>query len=277
MDLSSQLVLTFLVLLIAATAFGLFVYPGVRRRYLDHKPFPEDWLQVLSEQLPVYQHLSPGEQQALQRLIIRFLHSKTIIGCAGQSIDDRVRLAVAAQASLLLLNRAGREYPGVKTVLVYPSAFVARHEHIDEYGVVHRDPQVLAGESWDTGKVVLAWDDVEYGIRDFSDGHNIVLHEFAHQLDQESGASNGAPVLGSRAAYAGWARTFADEFLRLQQDAGSSLLDAYGASNPAEFFAVATETYFEQPHALAEQHPALFRELLRYYRTDPRPWHRVQP
>lgn len=277
MDLSSQLVLTFLALLIAATAFWLFLYPEIRRRRLDRKSFPESWLQILDEQLPFHRKLSPEEQQKLQRLIIRFLDAKRFIGCAGQEIDDRVRLTIASQACLLLLNRTAYEYPGVTTVLVYPSVFVAQHHEIDENGVVHCDPRVLAGESWETGKVVLAWDNVESGARDFSDGHNVVLHEFAHQLDQESGASNGSPLLDSRAAYAGWARTFAEEFIRLQQNTGTGLLDDYGASNPAEFFAVVTETYFEQPHALAEHHPALFHELLKYYRTDPRRWHEVNP
>jgi Mlc titration factor MtfA (ptsG expression regulator) len=136
--------------------------------------------------------------------------------------------------------------------------------------------QVLSGESWSQGQVVLSWQDVENGIADPADGRNVVIHEFAHQLDQETGQANGAPTLGSRRSYRDWSRVFGHEFAALQQrvasGAGGGLLSDYGATNPGEFFAVASEAFFEQPQALAREHPALFEQLRRYYCVDPLAW-----
>src|SRR5690606_2996359 len=124
---------------------------------------------------------------------------------------------------------------------------------------------VLAGEAWHNGRVILSWDDVQHGVFDFNDGRNVVLHEFAHQLDAESGSMNGAPLLRSRGAYGSWATILSREFNSLRDHAyfgASTVLDTYGATNPAEFFAVATESFFEEPDSLSEEHPELFTELL---------------
>jgi Mlc titration factor MtfA (ptsG expression regulator) len=186
-----------------------------------------------------------------------------------------MRVTIAGQACLLLLNRPSRVYPGLETVLVYPTAFLAPRNQVDAAGVVTEMRQDLLGESWGDGRVLLSWDHVRRGAHDGADGHNVVLHEFAHQLDSESGSNNGAPYLGSRESYRSWSAVLSRDFAALRTDAiyrQPSVLDHYGATSPAEFFAVATETFFEKPYQLAERHPALFAEFGKYYRVDPREW-----
>ena len=148
-------------------------------------------------------------------------------------------------------------------------------KHVDEAGVVTETRQDLLGESWGDGRVVLSWDHVQHGARDWTDGQNVVLHEFAHQLDSESGSNNGAPFLGNPSSYRSWAAVLSRDFAHLREDAmhqQQSVLDHYGAHSPAEFFAVATETFFEKPWQMAARHPELFTEFRKYYRVDPREW-----
>ena len=277
MDLRNSLILTGLWLIVVAVALRLFVYPHWRRRRLDASPFPAPWLAILRQNLPVYRAMWPDQQKQLRQLIKRFVDSKTFVGCAGQTIDDEVRITIAAHACLLLLNRPTHEYQDLRAILVYPSGFVVDHNTLDEAGVVSEDEHYLIGESWENGKVILAWDSVQHSVQNFADGENVVLHEFAHQLDHESGITNGAPLLYQRGSYTRWAEVFSDEFERLRQDSDEerqTLIDDYGATDPAEFFAVVTETFYEQPHALAQQHAALFEQLKSYYRVDPREWQR---
>jgi MtfA peptidase len=277
MDQRSILILIGLWLIVVAVAARLFIYPRWRRKRLDASPFPAPWLSILRRNLPVYRAMWPDQQKQLRQLIVRFLDSKTFIGCAGQQITDEVRVTIAAHACLLLLNRPTHEYQALRSVLVYPSGFVVDRDDVDEAGVVSEDEHFLIGESWENGKVILAWDSVQHSVRNFADGENVVLHEFAHQLDHESGLTNGAPLLYQRGSYTRWAEVFSEEFERLRQDSDEerrTLIDEYGATNPAEFFAVVTETFYEQPHALAQQHAALFEQLKSYYRVDPREWQR---
>ena len=171
-------------------------------------------------------------------------------------------------------------YPDLQQVLVYPSAFIVPRTAIGIGGVVSHAHQSLSGESWSNGRVILAWDHVVQSSMPFNNGHNVVLHEFAHQLDSESGSNNGAPLLRTTAAYNRWSAVLSQEYADLQQAAMyqiESVMDYYGATSPAEFFAVATETFFEKPIQLAESHPALFEELKNYYRVDPREWVSVVP
>lgn len=275
MDLKSIITLIILWLLVVAVAVALFVYPRFRRKKVDASPFPTPWLQILRRSLPIYKTMWPDQQRELRQLIKRFVENKQFVGCAGQSIDDEVRITIAAHACLLLLNRPSHEYQDLRTVLVYPSGFKVKHDTHDEFGLVTQGEHFLIGESWSNGKVILAWDSVQRSVRNFADGHNVVLHEFAHQLDHESGITNGAPLLYNKGAYGDWARIFSTEFLQLQHASEShhqTLIDAYGASNPAEFFAVVTETFYERPHDLAGRHAKLFDELKSYYRVDPREW-----
>ncbi len=259
----------------ALAAFCLYLFfTRWRDRSLRNKPFPESWLAILEAGLPVYGSLSQEEQARLQLLIKRFIARIEFYGCGGLSITDEIRVTIAAEACLLLLNRTSSLYPKLTAVLVYPTAFRVARDHRQADGTVALGEHNLLGESWDNGRVILSWDDVEKGVSDFTDGHNVVLHEFAHQLDAESGSTNGAPPLRLN-SYKSWATVFSENF----EDLGArsferhkTVMDEYGATNPAEFFAVATETFFEKPHQLFAKRPELYEELKTYYQLDPRNW-----
>lgn len=238
-------------------------------------PFPEEWVAIVERNIGVYKNLPMPLRLQLRQLIKQFLHQKQFTGCTGLEITDEMRVTIAAEACMLLLHRNTGVYPGLKYILVYPRGFVVSREQRGTDGIVESAHQNILGESWSRGKVILAWDHVLHGGRNFVDGQNLVLHEFAHQLDAETGMTDGAPVLLSAHSYRGWANALSAEFLALQKDARRgkrSLMDHYGATNPAEFFAVATETFFEKPEQMSEHHEELFETLLSYYRIDPRDW-----
>ena len=252
-----------------------------RRRQVRAAPFPGAWRAILRLRVPRYSRLPFPLRRELEQLVQVFVAEKDFIGCDGQRIDDEVRVTVAAQACLLLLGRRPRYFPGLRTILVYPCAFVVEKLRPEPSGVLQETRQVLSGESWSLGQVVLSWEDVLEGAAVADDGRNVVIHEFAHQLDQEKGYANGAPLLAARARYERWARVLGEEFARLRSrrlaqfgsPAGEPpLLSDYGATDPAEFFAVASEVFFEQPRRMAAEHPALYAELAGYYRVDPRAW-----
>lgn len=267
--------LSFLALILAVVIFRVIFWPRMRYSRIQKAPFPEAWQQTLEKRLPFVARMPEAEQEQLKLLIKVFLADKRFYGCAGQQINDDIRVTVAAQACLLLINQNRMPYPDLDSILVYPSTFTATREVADELGLVSTDHIAMLGESWEQGKVVLAWDNVEKGVMNLRDGENVVLHEFAHQLDHESGSTNGAPVLNTRGAYKSWAHVFTEEFEDLQNDAmygKESLLDHYGATDPAEFFAVATETFFERPREMAAHHEELYKLLKEYYRLDPGAW-----
>jgi Mlc titration factor MtfA (ptsG expression regulator) len=229
----------------------------------------------LQRNISAFSRMPSELQQQLQRFVQQFLHQKKFVGCDGLQITDEMRVTIAGKACMLLLNRPSRVYPDLHMILVYPSAFIVPRAEIGIGGVVTHAHRHLSGESWSDGRVILAWDHVKQGAANFDDRHDVVLHEFAHQLDSESGGTNGAPLLPTRSRYRSWAATLSQEYANLREAAWNqtaSALDYYGATDPAEFFAVATETFFEEPVMMAEFHPALFEELGRYYRVDPREW-----
>lgn len=162
---------------------------------------------MLPRGLPVYTSLSPQEQGRLRQLIQVFLAEKRFYGCGGLTVTDEMRVTIAAEACLLLVNKGGPVYPQLSSILVYPTAFRVQRDERRPDGTVAAGDHQLLGESWSNGKVILSWDDIEEGVGNFSDGHNVVLHEFAHQLDAESGSVNGAPLL-RRNSYQSWARVF---------------------------------------------------------------------
>jgi len=264
----------FLSLVIVALALALWV-PHWRLRRALEAPFPDDWRYILERNSDAYLRLPAALRERLHLLVKQFLHQKHFTGAGGLEITDEIRVTIAAEACLLILNRPSGVYPGLRYLIVYPSAFVVHHEEIDEDGIVDLEPEDRLGESWHNGKVILAWDSVLRGSRNFTDGQNVVLHEFAHQLDNENGDADGAPALGHEHSYRSWAGVLSDEFEALREASWNdeeSLLDHYGATNPAEFFAVATETFFENPWRMAEYHGPLFEALRGYYRIDPRDW-----
>jgi Mlc titration factor MtfA (ptsG expression regulator) len=279
-----------------ALAFWL---PAHRLKRALCRPFPLGFSAILSKNIPAYSRMPARLQLQLQMLVKQFLHEKKFIACDDMHLTDEVRVTIAGKACMLLLNRKPRVYPELSQILVYPSAFVAPRSEIGIGGIVTCADQNLAGESWSDGRVILAWDHVMQSAAEYSNGHNVVLHEFAHQLDSETGGTNGAPLLPSRARYQSWSTVLSQEFASLQQAArhqaeaqadyfgeypaenetanhaanqGWGVIDLYGATNPAEFFAVVTETFFEKPAELAQFHPALYGEFRKLYRVDPRDW-----
>lgn len=250
--------------------FGIIKHK--RRERLRAQPFPPKWRKILERSFPLFLNLSKADQQELEGHILVFLREKRFEGCGGLEITDKIRLTIAAQACLLLLHRKSDYYSRLNSILVYPSTYMAKETEESDYGVVTEKPGGRFGESWDTGSVVLSWDSIRQGAADVHDGQNVVLHEFAHQLDQEDGIADGAPILGRGSKYVTWARILGAEFkrLRLETEQGArTVLDKYGASNPAEFFAVATECFFERPRRLRRKHPELYQELKKFYRQDP--------
>lgn len=276
--MSTLLPLLFLVLLLLAAAAWLVGPPllaGLRRRRVRRQPFPAAWREVLRRRMPAFARLPADLQLQVKKHVQVLVAEKPFIGCAGLVVTAEMRVLIAAQAALLLLNRGAGYFGNLRQVLVYPGAFVVRRSEADGNGLTHETRRALAGESWQQGQVLLSWDDVVAGAADPDDGHNVVIHEFAHQLDQERGRANGAPWLGVRDAYARWAAVLSGEFEALRQRLAmgeSGVIDAYAATDAAEFFAVVSEHFFEQPAALAGAHPALYAEFARFYRTDPLAW-----
>lgn len=246
-----------------------------KRQRLRRRPFPAAWREILRQRVPYVRRLPADLQLQLKGHIQVFLAEKAFIGCNGLVVSDEMRVSIAAQACLLILNRRCGYYPKLRQILVYPNAFIVDRVEARGGGVLQNQRHVLSGESWTQGQVILSWEDVVEGAAVTDDGRNVVIHEFAHQLDQEKGHATGAPILGRRERYARWSQVLGDAFseLRLRADNQEpSLLDPYGATNPAEFFAVASEVFFEQPARMASEHAALYRELSDFYHLNPLSW-----
>jgi Mlc titration factor MtfA (ptsG expression regulator) len=250
----------------------VFGFKRRRRERLRRQPFPEGWREVLRENVPYYRRLPPADRREFEGHVQVFLAEKHFEGCGGMQLTDEVRVTIAGHACILLLHRETDYYPRLASILVYPHEFQAERLRPGPTGHFLEETEVLAGESWPEGVVVLSWDDVLEAARGESDGCNVVLHEFAHQLDQGRGAGDASPVLADRAAFASWARVLGDEYDQLLDDLDDdrdTLIDEYGATDPAEFFAVITETFFEQPVELKRDHPRLYKALRLFYQQDP--------
>lgn len=250
--------------------FGFF--KNRRRAKLRSQPVPETWRASLSARFPLFQKLSVAAQQELLEHIHVFLAEKRFEGCGGLELTPEMKVLIAAQACVLLLRRETDYYPRLRTILVYPSSYQAKSMKQSSHGVVTEEESERLGESWTDGTVVLSWQSTWAGAADPKDGQNVVLHEFAHQLDQEDGTGDGAPILERRGCYTTWARVLGGEYEALQAAAKQgrkTVMDKYGATLPAEFFAVATECFFEKPVQLKKKHPELYAELSTYYRQDP--------
>lgn len=245
----------------------------LRRERLQTAPFPPEWREIITRNLPISSRLPTDDQEELLGHVQVFLNEKRFEGCAGLELTDEIRVTIAAQACLLLLHRDTDYYPELTSILVYPSNYIVEEDRyvggeIWEQGPDHR----LGHTARHLGSLVLAWDEVKHGAADPADGHNLVVHEFAHQLDFEDAATDGAPTLTTRAEYLTWARVMQREFdaLRAAEEAGAeSVLDTYGAANPPEFFAVATEAFFERPRALRAKNRQLYDQLAAFFRQDP--------
>lgn len=269
----------FLIIVLCLMACFLFL-PVVRARRQKKRraewlasPMPPSWMVILDRNIPVNRNFDDALREQWHGLVRVFLAEKSFVGCAGQEITDEVAVTIAGQACLLILNRDTPVYPWLKTILVYPAAY---HDPVSGSNRL--------GESWTRGKVVLSWYHTVKGGTIPNDAHNVAIHEFAHQLDQEDGAADGQPAnyLGGDSAeeragiFAAWATICNREYEQLHRRLNKgkrTLIDPYGATNPAEFFAVATETFFEKPHQMARHHLELFEQLQRIYHVDPREWY----
>lgn len=237
---------------------------------------PGAWRAIIDERVPLARRLPAALRAELDALTHAFLREKRFEGAQGLTITDEVRVTIAAGACLLLVGMPDHDlFPLMQTVIVYPSAYVAPGRQQLAGGLVLENEGVRLGESWQRGPVVLAWDAAAHGVSSPGDGRNVVLHEFAHQLDAEFAGMEGAPALRRRQDYPEWSRVMGREFdlLRRRLSAGvPNLIDPYGATNPAEFFAVVTETFYERPGALRDLHPELYDQLARFYGVDPASW-----
>ena len=232
---------------------------------------PRHWEETLERGFPIYRSLSEADRRELRRYVLWFTEAKQFEGCGGLVITDKIRVLVAAQACMLLLHRETPCYERLRLIRVYPGASYAQSS-----------TERVLGESWQHGVVELAWDSVLGGAANPFDGHNVVLHEFAHQLDDEDAESDGTPLLGrGRTAqeqaglYAAWAKILSTQYEDLRkhiQSGRKTVMDSYGGENHVEFFAVATECFFEKPRQLRKKHPNLYEELRRFYGQDPAHW-----
>jgi Mlc titration factor MtfA (ptsG expression regulator) len=260
---------------------GYFVATARERRHeaIRSLPFPQAWEDILAKNVRHYALLPPILQHELQGHVRIFLAEKTFEGCGGLVVTEEMKVTIAALACLLILNRRTSHYKKLSVILIYPRAYKVQGASSD--GVTVSDgAQGRLGESWDQGTVVLSWNDVTRSAHNIKDGQNLVLHEFAHQLDQEDGRGDGVPIFEQESMYTTWAEVLSPEFERLKKRAAKgkrSVMDEYGATNPAEFFAVATETFFEKPSQLKLKHPELYEELAEYYCLDPLSWKEPTP
>jgi Mlc titration factor MtfA (ptsG expression regulator) len=240
-----------------------------------HITFQPEWCQYLENNLPLYSRLPESLKLKLHDKIAAFVSATYFEGCGGLELDDEMILTVAAQACMLILNHDGAPYPRLNTVLLYPSSFSSKVKDYNASGITTERRVHRLGESWSNGTVILAWDSVSHGAANIYDGHNVTFHEFAHQLDSENGPTDGVPQLSTPEAYQTWGTILSEGYAALCQKANrrkKTVLDAYGTTNIAEYFAVATEAFFEKPRQLKKKQPTLYAELKDFYQLDPVEW-----
>ncbi|MET0014901.1 MAG: M90 family metallopeptidase [Sedimenticola sp.] len=227
------------------------------------------WQGVISS-LPLLRRLSPSEQQRLRELAILFLHQKKFYGAQGLEVTQEMALSIALQACLPILNLGIDWYQGWVTIIVYPGGFVPDRVMVDEYGLEHRVRTPLSGEAWEDGPVILSWEDVQAG--SMQDGSNVVIHEFVHKLDMLNGKADGFPPLHDDMEPAHWTDIFTEAYTDFQRkvEAGEiTSIHQYAASQPAEFVAVLSEVFFEQPGVIMREYPEVYEKFRTFFRQDP--------
>ena len=250
-------------------------FRDARRRRLTEAPFPEEWGRLVRRDVAHYCMLDADEQARLRALVQVFVAEKQWEGCGGLELTDEIRVSVSAQACLLLLGLPHDYYRNVESILIYPSTVVPPERPLGAFEQSRgplEPPQPLLGQAFQQGPVILVWDAVRQGGRHPDTGHNVVYHEFAHKLDMLDGAADGTPPLRARAEYRDWVEVCSREYLRLRhlaEEGKKTFLDSYGATSEAEFFAVATEQFFDEPLKMQRHTPDLYRVLREYYRQDP--------
>jgi Mlc titration factor MtfA (ptsG expression regulator) len=243
-----------------ASLFG----SGKGNRALDEQA----WLTVI--RLPLFDGLDDPERARLRELAITLLADKEFSGAGGVEVNDGMATAIAAFAVLPVMNIGYDWYEGWREIVVYPGEYVHDGEQMDEVGVVHHVRDVRSGEAMQGGPMVLSWEDVEHSGQ--GEGFNVVIHEFAHKLDMKNGDANGRPPLHSGMVPEDWARDFQsayDDLCHSVEIGEETLIDPYATENPAEFFAVLSEYFFENPDILQQTYPAVYGQLAHFYRQDP--------
>ncbi|MDX1780511.1 MAG: zinc-dependent peptidase [Thalassovita sp.] len=263
-----------ILLLIVFGAFGAWYWSKKQaRKSLLASPLSDQQRAIVAGQVPLTRRLPSQMRGKLEGKINAFLDQIDFIGCDGLEVTEEMRLSIAAQACLLIVN-SDTWYDHLRTILIYPGAFKSRQTEHHGYVVTQRET-VRTGESWARGPVVLSWAHTRQGAINDRDGHNVVFHEFAHQIDDLSGHTDGIPNLDKTQSFAGWQRAFAPAYathVQQVQAGHKTVFDAYGAEGPEEFFAVAVETFFERPAVLKHREPAVFEQLALLFRMDPSIW-----
>lgn len=239
-----------------------------QRRKILAQPFPDHWEKILIGDVPCFARLTPADRKTLRKHIQIFIAEKSFEGGGGLIITDAMRVTIAAYASLLLLNTNFDYYPLLSSIIVYPNSFAAQVQVADIAGIVTEGIEERLGESWEEGTVVLSWDSIREVIEGRNRGLNVILHEFAHQLDAVKGISSGRCSTHPDR----WADICKATYTRMRSDrrrGRPQVLDRYGAISPEEFFAVTTEAFFEQPIRLKAHHIDIYNELRGLYRQDP--------
>lgn len=234
------------------------IFGWLRRRRARKRPFPDEWRAILQAGAPFYRRLPAAARGRFEEALKVIVWTKHWEGARGMVVDDRVRVLVAAAAARLSMNLRPSHYPRLTEIVIHPTHYV------------HKDGKVVFGEAHHFGTIVLSWDAVLHGLQNPDDGHDTALHEFAHVLDAADGSFDGTPPLAMR-AYAPWAQVMSRSFLGLRKKGPQrkSVLRRYGATNEAEFFAVASETFFEKPLQMRKKEPDLYAVLADYYGSDP--------
>jgi len=244
-----------------------------RRRELRAQPFPEEWLAVLRANVFHYALLPSAAQEKLRGDLRVLVAEKNWEGCRGLMVTDEIRVTIAAQAALLLIGLEHDYFANVESILVYPSTYVAVQKTVESLGIIREAPSYRLGEAWQRGgPVVLSWPDALAGGQSPNGGHNVVLHEFAHKLDFRDGAVDGVPRLQTEEQSQEWAQVMSEEYGRLAAQSAlgePTALDSYGAVNAGEFFAVATEAFFQTPQSINAAHPRLYAILREFYGQEP--------
>lgn len=268
------ILLIIVVLIIALVFLAIRFRRNATREQLKAAELNPAWVSILKKNLALYHKLPEPLKHRLHGLINVFINEKIFSGYNGLEITDEIKVTIAAQACVLLLNRESDFYPSLQNIYVYPAAF--KSLQTTSNGVVHTiEETARTGESWHRGHVILSWLHSKQGGLDEADGQNVVYHEFAHQLDHEDGAIDGTPLLDSDENYNEWSKVFSQEYFKLRDKIANNkrtLIDGYGATSEGEFFAVVTELFFERPKLFDREHPELYTELSKFYRLNPIEW-----
>lgn len=242
---------------------------GLATRLRRHA-IPDDLWHEVTDQLPLLTRYTPVEKAQLRVLTTLFLQRKSFSGAQGIEVTAEMEIIVAAQACVLILELGISSFDGWHAIIIYPDTFVVEREVHDDYGLVHDERRALEGESWMQGPVILSWDDVVRDSFRLRRGHQVIIHEFAHKLDMLNGRANGMPPLHPDMAIEDWTRSLSHAYNKLRSHLGHRHHDinAYAATDPAEFFAVVCEYFFTAPDILIEHYPAVYEQLRAYFRQD---------